>query len=120
MDINGFKLMGSAIVVAGLMTATFVAGGMASTPGRANPEPSVTRIARYEVAEGTVATPTPVPPDQGSAALAEEVAPEQPRQPAQPGVHQPQMDPAPQKVEPSQAPIDPTPVPRRPQPVPIQ
>jgi hypothetical protein len=69
MEINGFKLVGSAVVAAGLLTGTFFAGSLASTSGRADPEPSLTPTVIYKVVQEPVVMPTLVTARSGQCPL---------------------------------------------------
>jgi Bacterial Ig-like domain len=60
MEINGLKLIGSAVIVSGLLAGTFFAGSL-TTGTSADPVPTPA----YTVQEDPIATPTPVSKDPG-------------------------------------------------------
>ena len=62
---NALKLIGSSLIVIGLVGGGFVAGGMSS--GKSNADPAPTPTPTFEVQEDPIATPEPgAPEDQGT------------------------------------------------------
>jgi hypothetical protein len=107
---NALKLIGSSLIVLGLIGGGFVAGGMSS--GKSSADPAPTPTPAFQVLEDPIVpTPTPAPEDQGSyePLQGEEETPANSAQLPLPLPGTPQQ-PAPEQPAPA-TPIDPTPAP---------
>jgi len=117
MKVNGFKVIGTAVIAAGLMTGAFLAGGLTNS-GKSGAEPEleptavVAAVDEDDTGEDIIlvgdkqddTAETPAPPEQPAPAPVEPTP-----APAQP---------APAPVEPTPAPVEPTPAPVEPTPEP--
>jgi Bacterial Ig-like domain len=115
MEINGLKIVGTAAIVAGLMTSAFFAGGIATgDKSSADPEPAAT-VEVVDQDKGVDNGIVLVGDEQDKTAETEEAD----QTPEEPETNEP-APPAPAPVEPTPAPaVEPTPLPPTPEPTPV-
>jgi hypothetical protein len=123
MENKAFKIVGAAVVAAGLMTGAFLAGGLTSARTGAEPSivpaPDSTQVAADKddgdavVLVGDEQNKEETNVDEGSETDQTADPPSEPQQPDP----APPAEPTPAPVEPTPAPVEPTPVPPTPAPV---